>query len=60
MMNFITECVAIQRRLVEDTKCALSECQENLRWKIYTLLGRGVCMMGYRETALCVDLTSNG
>ncbi len=54
MINFFKECRLFQRRLIEDTKYALAECHENLRWKVFALLGRGACILGYRVTALRV------
>ena len=54
MLYFFRECGRFQHRLIDDMRYALVQCHENLRWKIFALLGRGACMLGYRVTALRV------
>lgn len=43
--------------MVEDARISLENCQENLKWKVFTLLGREACVLGYRETSFQVPMS---
>ena len=46
--------------MIEDARMALESCQENLKWKVFTLLGREACVLGYRETSFQVPVCFTG
>lgn len=58
--SFLRESVVVQKRMIEDVRMSLENCQENLKWKVFTLLGRGACVLGYRNTSLLVGVLLAG